>query len=54
MISNYKIQVFLLILALYLVAGVIVSIAVHSLGQGFSITTISAVILYAVGVKLSR
>lgn len=54
MISRYKLQAFFLILALYLVLGFGVSIAVHSLSQGFGITTVALIVLYAVGAKLSR
>lgn len=51
---SYKLEKFLVLLGLFVTAGIIVSIGVGSLSQGFSICAVTAVVAYVLADKIQN
>lgn len=54
MFSSYKVQKFLILIALYATIGILVSVAVGDVSLGFGLATVGCIVLYAVAVELTK
>lgn len=51
---NYRLQKWLVLLALYATIGIIVSVNVGDVSLGFGLTTVGCIVLYAAAVELQK